>query len=38
MPGSLSEQEVGHEMGHRPEYVVSFDMAWLHNQANHAHN
>jgi hypothetical protein len=38
MPGSLSEQEVGHEMGHRPEYIVSFDLAWLHNQANHAHN
>ena len=38
MPGSLSEQEVGHEMGYRPEYIVSFDLAWLHNQTTHAHN
>jgi hypothetical protein len=38
MPGSLTEQEVGFETGRRSELVVSFDLAWLHNQSNHAHN
>ena len=38
MPGSLSEQEIGVESGRRTELVVSFDLAWLHNQSTPAHN
>jgi len=38
MPGSLSEQEIGFETGRRTEIIVSFDLAWLHSQSNHARN